>query len=122
MITSPSGKMTLNRKGVYEISGIAWSGAGAIRQVEISADGGKSWAIAALQSEHRALSLMRFRIPWRWEGQSAVLQSRATDDSGQVQPSRSAALSKYAKTNVYHFNGTQSWQISNQGDVKNVYA
>jgi sulfane dehydrogenase subunit SoxC len=122
LITSPSGKMALNRKGVYEISGIAWSGAGGIKQVEVSADGGKSWAIAALQSENRALSLMRFRIPWRWEGQSAVLQSRATDDSGHVQPSRSTALSKYAKSNIYHFNGTQSWQVSNEGRVKNVYA
>ena len=122
LITSPSGKMTLNRKGIYEISGIAWSGAGSIRQVEVSADGGKSWATAALQSESRALSLMRFRIPWQWTGQHATLQSRATDDRGNIQPSRAAALAKYAKANIYHFNGTQSWQVSNEGGIKNVYA
>ena len=122
LITSPSGKMKLNRKGIYEISGIAWSGAGGIKKVEVSADGGKSWATAGLQSEFRTLSLRRFRIPWRWEGQTAVLQSRATDDSGNVQPTRSTALAKYAKANIYHFNGTQSWHVSNAGVVKNVYA
>ena len=122
LITSPSGKMKLNRKGVYEVSGLAWSGAGGINQVEVSADGGNSWATAALQSEHRNLSLMRFRIPWRWEGQPAVLQSRATDDKGNVQPTRAAALAKYSKSNVYHYNGTQSWQVTQAGVVKNVYA
>ncbi len=122
IITSPSGKMKLNRKGIYEISGLAWSGAGGIKQVEVSADGGKTWATAALQSENRNLSLTRFRIPWRWEGQRAVLQSRSTDDHGNVQPTRAAALARYSMSNVYHYNGTQSWLVTGEGVVKNVYA
>ena len=93
VITSPSGKMQLRRKGVYEISGLAWSGNGAVRSVEVSADGGKSWAEAIFQSEPRPLALARFRIPWRWHGQKTVLQSRATDDGHRKQfaPIRRAA-------------------------------
>ena len=95
LITSPSGKMTLNRKGIYEVTGLAWSGAGAIRGVEVSADGGVTWEQAVLQSDARPQALTRFRIPWRWVGQSSILQSRATDDQGNIQPSRATALARY---------------------------
>jgi sulfane dehydrogenase subunit SoxC len=122
LITSPSGKMQLNRKGVYEISGLAWSGEGSISKVEVSADGGKSWAEAVLQSEPKSLALTRFRIPWQFSGAPAVLQSRATDNRGNVQPTRSAAMQRYSKAGFYHYNGIQSWQVSAQGDVKNVFA
>ncbi|MCZ6502453.1 MAG: sulfite dehydrogenase [Gammaproteobacteria bacterium] len=121
VITSPSGKMQLRRKGVYEISGLAWSGNGAVRAVEVSADGGKSWAEAIFQSEPRPLALTRFRIPWRWHGQKAVLQSRATDDKGNVQPSRDSAIAGYSLAGFYHYNGMQSWGVSEQGMVKNVF-
>jgi sulfane dehydrogenase subunit SoxC len=121
VITSPSGKMKLNRKGVYEINGIAWSGSGSIRSVEVSADGGKSWAEAVLQSEPRSLALTRFRIPWRWSGQDAVLQSRAIDDKGNVQPTRDEALERYSPVGFYHYNGLQSWQVAGSGEVKNVF-
>jgi sulfane dehydrogenase subunit SoxC len=121
VITSPSGKMQLNRKGVYEISGLAWSGAGAIKKVEVSADGGKSWAEAVLQSDARPLALTRFRIPWQWVGQSGTLQSRAIDDKGHVQPSRTKAMARYSPAGFYHYNGIQSWHVSHSGEVKNVY-
>ncbi|MEO2177610.1 MAG: sulfite dehydrogenase, partial [bacterium] len=122
LITSPSGKMNLQRKGVYEISGLAWSGEGAIRKVEVSADGGRTWAEAALQNTSRPLALTRFRIPWRWVGQNVVLQSRAIDDRGNVQPSRASALARYSSGSFYHYNGIQSWQVSAEGVVKNVFA
>ncbi len=121
VITSPSGKMKLNRQGVYEINGIAWSGSGSIKRVEVSADGGKSWAEAVIQSESGSLALARFRIPWRWSGQRAVLQSRAIDTGGNVQPTRDAALERYSPAGFYHYNGMQSWQVSGSGDVKNVF-
>ena len=105
----------------YEISGLAWSGHGAVRAVEVSADGGKSWAEAALQSDPRPLALTRFRIPWRWIGQKAVLQSRAIDVQGNVQPSRDAAIAGYSLAGFYHYNGMQSWGVSAQGMVKNVF-
>ena len=122
LITSPSGTMKLERKGVYEISGVAWSGDGAIKKVEVSADGGKSWMEAALQSEAKSLSLARFRIPWRWQGQKAVLQSRAVDEKGNIQPSRNDALARYSRASFYHFNGIQSWEVTTDGVIKNVYA
>ena len=121
LITSPSGKMQLNRKGVYEISGLAWSGEGAIRKVEVSADGGKSWAEAVLQTEPKALALTRFRIPWQWSGAPAMLQSRAVDNMGNVQPNRTVAKERYSSAGFYHYNGIQSWQVSEGGTVKNAF-
>src|SRR5690349_17305232 len=79
VITKPSSTMTLPRPGLYEISGIAWSGAGRIRRVEVSADGGATWNNATLIGEERPRAFVRFRLPWEWNGEPAVLQSRATD-------------------------------------------
>lgn len=121
VITSPSGRMKLKQKGVYEISGLAWSGDGAIRKVEVSADGGKSWREAALQSTPKALSLTRFRIPWRWDGGVAILQSRSTDTKGNIQPTRDVALAPYSNFGFYHFNGVQSWKVTPDGAVRNEY-
>ncbi|HSG90140.1 MAG TPA: sulfite dehydrogenase [Pseudomonadales bacterium] len=122
VITSPSGTMTLPRRGVFEVSGLAWSGHGSIRAVEVSADGGRTWADAELQSEAGPLRPVRFRIPWRWDGSPALLQSRATDDRGNVQPTRAAALERYSPAGFYHYNGIQSWQVAADGRVRNAYA
>jgi len=121
LITTPSGLMTLPRQGVVEISGLAWSGHGSIRKVEVSADAGRSWVTAPLQSEPGPLRLTRFRLPWRWQGAPAILQSRAVDDRGNIQPSRDHALARYSPLGFYHYNGIQSWQVSAAGEVKNVY-
>ncbi len=122
VITSPSGQMALRRQGIHEITGLAWSGHGAIRRVEVSADGGRTWADAHIDADQRPLALTRFRLPWLWEGAPAVLQSRATDTAGNVQPTRDVFLNTYSPANRYHFNGIQSWAVSAQGEVKNVYA
>ena len=90
VITRPSPGLTLKGPGFYEISGLAWSGNGSIRQVDVSADGGRSWAPAALQGPILPKAPVRFRAPWQWNGGPAVLQSRATDDTGMVQPTRAA--------------------------------
>ena len=88
VITRPAPGITLKGPGFYEISGLAWSGNGSIRQVDVSADGGQSWAPAALHGSILAKAPVRFRTPWQWNGGPAVLQSRATDDTGMVQPTR----------------------------------
>ena len=88
IITHPSPGLTLEGPGFYEISGLAWSGNGRIRSVEVSADGGKSWAPAVLNEPVLPKALTRFRAAWQWNGGPAVLQSRATDDTGMVQPTR----------------------------------
>ena len=122
LITSPSGRMTLPERGVYEISGLAWSGGGAIRRVEVSADGGQSWADAELQTEPAPLRPVRFRIPWRYRGKAALLMSRATDVAGAVQPSRRQALAGQSGQTFYHYNGIQCWQVDAQGRVRNAFA
>jgi len=121
VITSPSGLMQLNRQGLYQITGLAWSGSGAIRKVEISADGGATWADAELQSEALPKALLRFRLPWRWLGQEAVLISRATDTAGNVQPMRQTIVSARGDISTYHYHGTQSWSVAANGTVSNTY-
>ena len=114
--------MSLKGLGLYEVSGLAWSGYGKIKRVDVSADGGKSWTPAALQEPVLAKALTRFRVPWRWDGGPAVLQSRATDNSGYVQPTRDALIAERGMRTIYHFNGIVSWAIDEHGEVKHVYA
>jgi sulfane dehydrogenase subunit SoxC len=121
VITKPSSTMKLPRAGFYEISGIAWSGAGRIRRVEVSTDGGATWADAALTGEERSKSLVRFRLPWEWTGQAAVLQSRATDEKGHVQPPRKEWIAQFAPDIKFHNNSIVSWVVGADGSVKNVY-
>ena len=122
VITHPSPGLTVKAAGLYEISGLAWSGYGKIARVEVSADGGKSWALAALQDPVLPKALTRFRIPWRWDGGPAVPQSRATDSSGYVQPTRAALIAERGAKTFYHFNGITSWAIGDHGEVRHVYA
>ncbi|MCB1669487.1 MAG: sulfite dehydrogenase [Gammaproteobacteria bacterium] len=121
VITSPSGQMALVRRGLYQVTGIAWSGAGTIRRVEVSADGGASWADALLESHQSEKALTRFRIPWDWQGQDAILLSRAIDDRGNVQPDRNTILAERGNLSTYHYHGMQSWAVGTDGNVRNVY-
>jgi sulfane dehydrogenase subunit SoxC len=122
LITSPSHGLNLGPRGIYQVKGLAWSGAGRIRRVEVSADGGRTWADAALDEHVLPMSLTRFRSAWRWDGSPTILMSRATDEAGNVQPSRSALLAERAAGAFYHYNGIQAWQVSENGEVSNVYA
>ncbi|MSO19679.1 MAG: twin-arginine translocation signal domain-containing protein [Acidobacteria bacterium] len=90
VITFPSGGHKLTRRGPYEISGLAWSGAGRITKVEVSTDDGKTWKTAELQAPVLPRAFTRFRLPWQWDGRSTVVQSRATDEIGNVQPTMEA--------------------------------
>lgn len=121
LITSPSHGQTLPGPGVHEIRGLAWSGHGAIRRVEVSVDGGKHWTEAPLDAPAQAHALSRFRLPWRWDGQPALLQSRATDDRGRVQPSREALLATRGRGGFYHYNAIVSWAVAPHGAVLHSY-
>jgi sulfane dehydrogenase subunit SoxC len=112
----------LQGPGLYEISGLAWSGYGRVAKVEVSADGGKSFAPAALQEPVLSKALTRFRVPWRWDGGPAMLQSRATDASGYVQPTRAELIARRSPNGTYHFNGIMSWSVAQSGEIKHVYA
>ena len=122
VITSPSPGLGLTGRGVYQISGLAWSGHGSIRGVEVSADGGATWAEAALDTHVLPRSLTRFRAAWRWNGGPATLMSRAVDDTGAVQPTRAQVMAGRAPGSIYHYNGIQAWAVDRQGASKNVYA
>jgi sulfane dehydrogenase subunit SoxC len=122
VITQPSPDLKMKGPGFNEISGLAWSAYGRITRVEVSADGGKSWADAALQQPVLPLALVRFRLPWHWDGRPVVLQSRATDESGYVQPTRDAMIVAKGRWANYHANCIISWGISERGEIKHVYA
>jgi sulfane dehydrogenase subunit SoxC len=122
VITRPSPGLAMKGAGLYEISGLAWSGYGKISKVDVSADGGNSWAPAALQEPVLAKALTRFRVAWRWNGGPAILQSRATDESGYVQPTRARLIAERGTKTIYHFNGIASWAVGENGEVRHVYA
>lgn len=122
VITHPSGLQTLpEKKGFYEISGLAWSGHGRIARVDISADEGKTWARADLDQTPMDKALVRFSLPWRWDGKPTTLLSRATDEIGNIQPTRKEWKSHYAAHAHNHYNAVQSWRIKKDGEVENVY-
>jgi sulfane dehydrogenase subunit SoxC len=126
VITAPSGGMRLEGRGFHEISGLAWSGRGAIRRVEVSVDGGRSWQQAALEQPVLALCHTRFRLPWRWDGGEAILQSRCVDETGYVQPTIAQLVGVRGLNgptgSVYHLNGIQSWKVAADGAVSNAHA
>jgi sulfane dehydrogenase subunit SoxC len=121
VITHPSPGLAMKGSGFYEISGAAWSGNGKIVKVEVSADGGRSWAPAALSEPVLSKAITRFRAPWRWDGGPAVLQSRATDDTGYVQPTREQLLEKRGHNAFYFNNAITSWGVASSGQVTHVY-
>jgi sulfane dehydrogenase subunit SoxC len=121
VITKPSGKQQLPDTGIYEISGLAWSGRGKVKAVEVSADGGKTWSKANLEGPIMDKALTRFTIPWRWSGQKAIIVSRAIDEFGNTQPTREEWISRYARYSHGHNNSINSWQVSNDGRVSNYY-
>jgi sulfane dehydrogenase subunit SoxC len=130
-ITHPSPGLAMKGPGFYEISGIAYSGNGRIAKVMVSADGGKSWAQAALQEPIHSKAFTRFRAPWRWDGGPAVLQSRAWDEAGYAQPTRAELVASRGQTTKVppvtafvsqHYNAIVSWSIERGGEVKHVYA
>jgi sulfane dehydrogenase subunit SoxC len=129
-ITQPSPGVNLKGPGLYEISGIAYSGAGRITKVMVSADGGKSWAEAGLSEPVLSKAFTRFRMPWRWEGGPATLQSRAWDDAGNVQPTRAEFVAQRGELKAvppvgavlnHHFNAVTSWGVDGTGELKHVY-
>ncbi len=130
-ITHPSPGLTLKGgPGFYEIAGLAYSGNGRIAKVMVSADGGKSWAEAALDAPVLPKALTRFRLPWRWDGQPVVLQSRAWDETGNRQPTRGEMFAERGEPKVNvpvtafpmgHVNVITSWAIDSKGEAKHVY-
>lgn len=121
VITSPSGRQQI-QPGFHEIQGLAWSGRGRIRTVEVSVDAGRTWQTAQLQEPVLPKCHTRFRIPWRWNNQETIIQSRCLDETGYVQPSRQQLITVRGVNSSYHYNGIQQWKVGRDGLVQNVYA
>jgi len=120
VITFPCPEMPVKGPGIYEIRGLAWSGNGAIKQVDVSVDGGINWTRARLHAPVLSKALTKFTMEWRWDGKPALLQSRAVDDTGFVQPTLSELRAVRGTNGVYNNNSIQTWQVKPDGSVFNV--
>ena len=129
VITRPAGGQRLAGRGYHEITGLAWSGGGAVRRVEVSVDGGRAWKDAKLEEPVARKAHTRFSLPWEWNGEESVLQSRTTDEAGNVQPTL-AEVAKFWKVEpdyfrktsliISDFNAIQPWKINRDGSVENA--
>jgi sulfane dehydrogenase subunit SoxC len=122
IITRPSGGQKLGAPGFHEITGVAWSGHGRIKRVEISVDGGKDWTPAQLQEPILTRAFTRFRMPWQWDGKPALIQSRAIDETDYVQPTLAELLAVRGANHFYHNNAIWPWRIDGDGEVSNGQA
>ena len=114
VITFPSAGQQLPGRGYYEISGLAWSGGGAVGRVEVSTDGGDSWMDAEIRGTAHRMAHTRFSFPWNWDGNETEIQSRCTDELGQIQPDRRVVRV------IGQDNSIQPWRIVSDGSVHNA--
>ena len=125
VITYPSGGQKLPERGWYEITGLAWSGGGAIRKVEVSTDGGKSWHLAQLKGTPHPMAHTRFGFMWNWQGDEHVLLSRTTDELGQIQPTVEQVAKALGVPYTPAFrvpmnnNTMMPWKVARDGSVTN---
>lgn len=121
VITRPSGGHRLRGPGFYEISGLAWSGRGRIKRVEISIDAGATWQLAELETPVLPKAFTRFRLPWRWRGEELLLQSRCIDETGYLQPTRDELIAVRGLTagpdGFNHYNGIKAWRVRPDGSI-----
>ena len=122
VITFPSGGQKLPGPGLYELTGLAWSGRGKVERVEITTDGGRTWVKAELQEPRLPIAFTRFRLPWRFDGRAALIASRCNDETGYVQPTREELVAARGLNSAYHYNGIKFWKVQADGIVTNVEA
>ena len=120
VVTTPSGGQVLLDPGFYNISGLAWSGRGRVARVDVSVDGGRNWRSARLETPVLDKCLTRFNLDWVWDGRPAIVQSRASDSTGYVQPNYRQLRAVRGKRSIYHNNAVQSWLVQANGEVRNV--
>jgi sulfane dehydrogenase subunit SoxC len=121
VITSPSPQAPVkHNKGFTVLSGIAWSGRGRIARVDVSLDGGRNWRAAKLDGPTADKALTRFYYKFDWDGSELLLQSRAMDETGYVQPSKAELRKLRGVNSIYHNNGIQTWHLQRNGEVENV--
>jgi len=120
VITSPSPQAPVKQKGFNIISGLAWSGRGKVARVDVSLDGGRNWRTARIDGPVFDKACVRFYYEFDWNGEQLLLQSRAMDNTGYVQPSKDALRKIRGVNSIYHNNGIQTWALKANGEVENV--
>ncbi len=124
VITRPAGDQQLSGPGEHEITGLAWSGKGRIARVEVSTNGGRDWKDAFLNEPALSKALTRFSLQWQWDGKEAVLQSRSTDETGYVQPTREQLIAvrgtRPGPDGFDHYNGIKAWLVRTDGRVSHA--
>jgi sulfane dehydrogenase subunit SoxC len=120
VVTFPCPEKPLDGPGLYEIRGLAWTGNGKVKRVDVSTDGGVNWQTARLHDPVLSKALTRFSLPWRWDGSPALVASRVIDETGYVQPTIAELRAKRGSNSVYHNNSIQTWQVKPDGSVFNV--
>ena len=128
VITHPSGGQQLPGKGFYEVSGLAWSGGGKVSRVEVSTDGGRNWMDADIRGTAHSMAHTRFSFHWNWDGSACELQSRCTDEIGQIQPTRAQVAEFWNQPPDQpprvkgQDNSIQPWRVHSDGSIHNAIA
>jgi sulfane dehydrogenase subunit SoxC len=121
VITNPSPQAPLTHsKGPTVLTGLAWSGRGTIPRVDVTIDGGKNWHRARMSGPSLSKSLHRFYFDFEWDGKPLLLQSRAHDSTGYVQPTKDELRAIRGENSIYHNNGIQTWYVNERGEAENV--
>ena len=119
-ITYPSAGQQMSHKGFHEITGLAWSGRGKIKRVDVSIDGGRNWITAQLHGPILKKCLTRFTMPFEWNGEEMMIQSRAIDETGYIQPTIQSLQAERGVNSIYHNNAIATWMVNKDGSVDNV--
>ncbi len=121
VITNPSPQAPIKHgKGPLVVSGLAWSGHGTIKRVDVSLDGGRNWRTARIDGPSLPKALHRFYYEFDWDGSELFLQSRAIDEQGLIQPTKDQLRSVRGTNSIYHNNGIQTWYVNKDGGIENV--
>ncbi len=120
VVTNPSPQAPLKQKGRNVLSGLAWSGRGTIKRVDVTLDGGKNWQHARIDGPVLDKSLTRFYVDFDWAGQDLLIQSRALDSTGYLQPTKEELRKIRGTNSIYHNNGIQTWHVKANGETENV--
>jgi sulfane dehydrogenase subunit SoxC len=120
VVTNPSPQAPLKFKGQNVLTGLAWSGRGSIKRVDVTIDGGRNWREARIDGPVLPMAATRFYVDFDWQGEELMIQSRAWDDTGYVQPTKEELRQVRGVNSIYHNNGIQTWLVRANGEAENV--
>ena len=121
VITNPSPQAPITHgPGPTVLTGVAWSGRGTIPRVDVTIDGGITWHQARMSGPSLDKSMHRFYYEFDWDGRPLLLQSRAHDSTGYVQPTKEQLRVVRGFNSIYHNNGIQTWAVNEAGEAENV--